>query len=174
MRADTRRSIGTAAAALLVLILSGCAALIPPKYRNAPGAKSPSAQITSTYRTTHCTDSGVFRCSSSSWLSGLPVPQVGACGERAQSAILNPAQGPANCQVRLTMWVAVPVGRLMEGAEACAEPLLNFRITDDPSRTIGSGPRVAGILHQASHPALVAPSDESDESVGTSCATVWR
>ena len=171
MRADVRRSIGTVFAMVLVLVLSGCAALIPTKYRHAPKARTPSAQTASTYQTTHCTDNGVFRCSSSNSLSGFAVPQLGACMEQTPMTIVASTQGPASCQVQLKMWVAVPTWRLDEGAEACAEPLLNFRLIDNSSRTIGSGARVAGVLHQAAHPALATP---TEETVGTSCAVVWR
>ena len=171
MRADVRRSIGTVFAVVLVLVLSGCAVPIPTKFRNAPKARTPSAQTASTYQTTHCTDNGVFRCSSSNSLSGFAVPQLGACAEQTRPAILGSMQGPSSCQVRLTMWVAVPMGSLNQGAEACAEPLLNFRLIDNSSRTIGSGAPVAGVLHQAAHPALVTP---TEEAMGTSCAVVWR
>jgi hypothetical protein len=62
------------------------------------------------------------------------------------------------------MWVSIPTSRILRHTEACAEPLLSFRLQDDPSQPIGNSAHIARALDQASHPAVRSGLQELDES----------
>ena len=158
MRNVAQRSIRILLAAVLVSSASGCA-LLPRHTAFAPRTKQATA-TTSVYRTTHCTGNGVFTCANST----PSVPQLGACGERTLVPFASAPGSPTNCRVELTAWVSIPTSRILHHTEACAEPLLNFRLADDPSRPIGTSSHVARALDQVSHPALRTGMQELDQS----------
>ena len=153
------RTMGTGLLAFALLVLSGC--VLPPVGGHALRAlrRDRATGSASTYQTTHCVEgAGILSCSS----KARSIPQVGACGDQTPVvAALNSMHG---CQVRLNVWTALPTGRLLRHADACVEPLLNFRLADDTSMGIGTGAKVARILEQARHPALGGGWESMDSS----------
>ena len=160
------RTIGTGLLALCLLVTSGC--MLPPAGRRAlrAAAGDRPAASASIYQTTHCVTGRGPTCLSTTRLSvGPSIPQVGACGEQTQNAIVTALNPSHACQVRLNVWTAIPTGRLLRHTEACVEPLLSFRVADNnTSMSIGTSAKAARILQAARHPAFATGWDSMESS----------